>query len=92
MDTLNFWLLEQPNWPDYYGDPARGFTNLNTVPSWDYTGTALSVDTNVPAYLKFLQHERLRFATPSVGVQPDFKARRFHHHLRRELSFLWNPL
>jgi hypothetical protein len=52
-DTLNFWPLEQPNWADYYGDPARGFSNLNVVPSWDYKGTVLSVDTNVPAFLNY---------------------------------------
>jgi hypothetical protein len=52
LQTLDFWPLEEPNWGDWFGDPARGFANLNAAPSWDYTGTALSVDTNVAAYLQ----------------------------------------
>jgi len=51
-DALNFWPLERPPWSSVFGDPARGFTNLATAPSWDYNGTAISIDTNdVPAFL-----------------------------------------
>jgi outer membrane protein assembly factor BamB len=50
-DALNFWPLERPPWSSVFGDPARAFTNLATAPSWDYSGTALSIDTNVCAFL-----------------------------------------
>jgi len=52
FDALDFWKLEKPGWSDWYDGPARGFTNLNVASSWDYDGTALSVDTNVCAYLE----------------------------------------
>jgi hypothetical protein len=43
--------LEQPNWSDRCGNAPLGFTNLNTAPGWSHDGTALSVDTNCPAFL-----------------------------------------
>ena len=48
---LNQWVLAQPNWPDIYGDASLRSANLNTAPGWSHAGTALSVDTNVPAFL-----------------------------------------
>ncbi len=48
---LNWWVLAGPNWPDIFGDAPPGFTNLNTAPGWSPAGTALSVDTNCPAFL-----------------------------------------
>jgi len=50
--ALSFWPLEAPPWESFSGEPARAFTNLNVAPSWDYEGTALSVATNVPAFLQ----------------------------------------
>src|SRR5208282_5950325 len=52
-DALNFWPLESPPWSSEYADLARGFTNLSTAESWDYSGTSLDVDTNVPAFLNY---------------------------------------
>jgi hypothetical protein len=49
---LNWWMLDQPDWTDIYGDAALGFTNLNVAPGWDSdAGTALSIDTNDSAFL-----------------------------------------
>jgi hypothetical protein len=49
---LNFWPLAKLPWKSQYDDPAMAFTNLNVAPSWYYEGTALSIDTNVPAFLE----------------------------------------
>jgi hypothetical protein len=48
-----FYPLESPPWADWYGDPAKGFANLNVAPSWDYEQTALSLDTNCGPYLQY---------------------------------------
>ncbi len=48
----SFWPLEVPPWNSYSRQLAMAFTNLNVSPSWDYDGTALSVFTNVPAFLQ----------------------------------------
>lgn len=48
---LDRWALAQPNWLDTYGGAPLGFANLNTAPGWSEAGTALSVDTNCPAFL-----------------------------------------
>ncbi len=51
-NALNFWPLEKAPWGSAYGDPARDFTNVSTVASWDYPRTSLGIDTNVlPAFL-----------------------------------------
>jgi len=42
------------------GQPALAFTNVNLVPSWDYEGTVLSIDTNVPAYVNLAVFETNR--------------------------------
>jgi outer membrane protein assembly factor BamB len=78
FNVLNFWPLEQPSWADEYGDLARGFTNLNVAASWDYDGTALSVDTNVEAYLNYDVfgdgYSNMTFAIGSVSLwfQPNW--------------------
>ena len=48
---LDRWILAQPNWSDIYGDAPLGYIDLNTAPGWSHEGTALSVDTNCPAFL-----------------------------------------
>lgn len=49
---LDRWGLAQPDWSDVFGEPAIAAEGLTTAPGWDTeTGTALSVDTNVPAFL-----------------------------------------
>src|ERR1017187_2964529 len=48
---LDEWILAQSNWPDIFGDAPLRFLNLNTAPGWSRAGTALSVDTNRPAFL-----------------------------------------
>jgi hypothetical protein len=48
--AVAFWPLESPPWMNR-GKPARAFTNVNLAPSWDYEGTTLSIDTNVPAFV-----------------------------------------
>src|SRR5262249_19635132 len=49
---LNTWALDDgPAWRSWYGDIPRSATNLTVVPSW--LGTALNVDTNVPAWLNY---------------------------------------
>jgi alpha-tubulin suppressor-like RCC1 family protein len=54
ITPLNFWYLDQPNWPDWWGDAPLRFANLNTAPGWaSDVGTALSVDTNCPAFLNY---------------------------------------
>ncbi len=52
FNAWNFYPLENPPWADWFGDLPRASTNLTTAPSWDYDGTALSLDTNV-AFLQF---------------------------------------
>ena len=68
--ALAFYPLETPPWADWFGLPARGFTNVNVAPSWDYDETALSVDTNLPAYVQedvFLDgHTNMTFGTGSI--------------------------
>ncbi len=56
-DAWSFYPLESPPWVDGFGATPRAFTNLNAVPSWDYDGTALSVDTNLPAFLEYNFYE-----------------------------------
>ncbi len=48
---LDDWILAQPDWLDIFRDAPPGFANLNTAPGWCHAGTALSVDTNCPAFL-----------------------------------------
>jgi hypothetical protein len=48
---IDHWILAQPNWLDIYGDAPLGYIDLNTAPGWSKAGTALSVDTNCPAFL-----------------------------------------
>jgi hypothetical protein len=53
IGTAAFYPLESPVWVDWSdGYAARNFTNLNVAPGWDYEQTALSIDTNVPAFLQ----------------------------------------
>ncbi len=72
VHAMAFYPLETPPWGDWFGLPARGFTNVNVAPSWDYAGTALSVDTNLPAYVQeeiFLDgHTNMRFETGSFSL------------------------
>jgi hypothetical protein len=56
-DALMFYPLETPPWTDLYDDPAKGFTNLNVAPSWDYAGTAVSLDTNCGPYLQYYVYQ-----------------------------------
>ena len=49
---LDLWVLAQTNWLDLFGDEPLGFAGLNVASGWgDRAETALSVDTNCPAYL-----------------------------------------
>jgi hypothetical protein len=45
------WGLAFTNWDTTRDFPPRAFANLNTMDSWEYE--ALSVDTNLPAFLNF---------------------------------------
>jgi hypothetical protein len=57
VGALYFLPLETPPWQSSSGKPAMASTNLNVAPSWDYAGTALSVDTNVPAFLQLYVYQ-----------------------------------
>jgi hypothetical protein len=61
---LNQWVLAQPDWADVYGDAALGFSALNVAPGWSEAGTALSLDTNCPAFLDLDFSDR--FDEPSI--------------------------
>jgi outer membrane protein assembly factor BamB len=54
INALSAYPLDAPPWNDWYGEPARGFTNLNVVGNWDTTdGPSVSLDTNAPAFLNY---------------------------------------
>ena len=73
-----FYPLETPPWAEWFGSPAKGFTNVNVAPSWDYDGTALSVDTNCVAFVQedvFLdRHTNMTFGAGSISLwfQPNW--------------------
>lgn len=76
--AVNFWELESLPWADGFGNPAAASVNVTTVPSWDYAGTALSVDSVLPAYVQepFFRgvHSNMDFLTGafSVWLQPNW--------------------
>ena len=48
---LDRWILAQPNWLDIFDDAPISAGGLNVAAGWSQEGTALSVDTNAPAFL-----------------------------------------
>jgi len=54
---LNAWPLASAPWKSLYGDPSLAFTNLHVVQGWYLPGTALSLDTNLPALLQLPVYE-----------------------------------
>ena len=76
---LNQWILGQPDWLDLNGDAPLGFVGLNVASGWSRAGTALSVDTNVCAYLNLALTNKynepnlfLDAGTISFWYQPNF--------------------
>jgi hypothetical protein len=75
--AMVFYPLESPPWADWYGDPAKGFANLNVAPSWDYQQKALSLDTNCGPYLQYYIYQdgftNITFDAGSISLERVWK-------------------
>jgi len=77
---LNTWLLDNPPlWTSSFGDAPRSVTNVVAVPGWSFTGLALMIDTNVPAWLNYDMYNadgstNVTFDSGSIALwfQPNF--------------------
>lgn len=79
LDTWSF--ANGPAWTDQHGRTPASFTNLISVPSWSFSGTALMIDTNAPAWLNYGVYDsdgntNVTFDTGSLffWYQPDFSS------------------